>query len=189
MPARSPGFVSAARSRLRIVVAAATLLAACGADGPHDREPVPRVPESDPAMSAAFAGAAASLDEFLARWRSPPPGAESFSVKIGLRDTSDAPGYAVVRPPAAIHDPVEFFWTRGLRRDGDDFAAEIDNDADLLHNVSSGATIHFGRQDIADWTYFQDGKVVGNFTACPALAHASAAERREMTQRYGISCD
>lgn len=189
MPAPSPRFVAAAGSVLRIAVVAATLLAAGGAGHPQDRDPVPRVPRGDPAMAAAFARAAASFEDFLARWRRPPAGAELFSVKIGLRDTPDAPGYAVVPPPAQVDGPVEWFWVSGLRRVGDGFAAEIDNDAELLHNVRHGATIHFGRQDIADWTYFQNGKVVGNFTACPALAHASAAERRDMKERFGIDCD
>ena len=184
-----PRFISAARAPLRMMAVAATLLAACGAVHPQDREPVPLVPRGDPAMLAAFSRAAASFDEFLAKWRTPPPGAEGFSVKIGLKDTSAAPGYATVRPPALVRDPVEWFWTSRLRRDGDSFTAEIDNDAELLHNVSQGATVRFTRQDIGDWMYLQNGKVVGNFTACPALAHASAAEKRQMKERYGIDCD
>ena len=37
--------------------------------------------------------------------------------------------------------------------------------------------------------YLQDGKIVGNATACPALAHASAEERRQMKEQYGLDCD
>jgi uncharacterized protein YegJ (DUF2314 family) len=181
--------MSAARAPLRIVAAAATLLAACGAVYPQDREAVPRAPTGDPAMAAGFARAAASFDAFLVTWRAPPPGAKGFTVKIGLRDTSAAPRYAIVPPPALVPDPVEWFWTSGFRRDGDGFAAEISNDADLLHNVLEGATIDFTRQDIGDWMCLQDGKIVGNFTTCPALAHASAAERRQMKEQYGIDCD
>ncbi len=40
------------------------------------------------------------------------------------------------------------------------------------HNVTMGQTIHFTRADIGDWMYFQNGKIIGNATACPALAHA-----------------
>jgi hypothetical protein len=45
------------------------------------------VPKSDPAMSAAFTRAAASLDGFLKAWRDPPPGAKAFAIKIGLADS------------------------------------------------------------------------------------------------------
>jgi hypothetical protein len=36
--------------------------------------------------------------------------------------------------------------------------------------------------------FFQDAKIVGNALACPALAHASAEERRQMKEQYGLAC-
>jgi uncharacterized protein YegJ (DUF2314 family) len=174
-----------ARFRIAIVALAAT----CSSAFALDANPVPKVPKRDPAMSAAFARATATLNEFLAKWRNPPPGAEGFSVKVGLMDISAAPGYAIVRPNSGVSDPVEWFWTDGLRQEGEGFVAEIGNKADMLRNVSGGETVHFMRQDIGDWMYFQDGKIVGNATACPALAHATAEERRQMKEQYGINCD
>lgn len=175
-------------ARLRIAIVAG-LAATCGAAFALDANPVPRVPKADPAMSAALAHAAATLNEFLAKWRNPPAGAEGFSVKIGLMDIATAPGYAIVSPDSGVSDPVEWFWTDSLRQDGEGFVAEIGNKADMLRNVSGGETVHFTRQDIGDWMYLQNGKIVGNATACPALAHASAEERREMKEQYGIDCD
>ncbi len=154
-----------------------------------DPNPVPRVPKGDPAMSAAFVHAAAGLDGFLAKWRNPPPGSERFAVKIGLQDAPGAPGYVLVRPGALAVGQVEWFWASSLLVDGADFSARLGNDAELLHNVSFGQTIHFARQDIGDWTYWQNGKIIGNATACPALAHATAQERRQMKEQYGLACD
>jgi uncharacterized protein YegJ (DUF2314 family) len=154
-----------------------------------DSNPVPKVPKGDPAMNAAFARAAATLDGFLAKWRDPPPGSQRFSVKIGLSDAPGAPGYAIVRPDAPTADRVEWFWANNLRAEGAGFSARLSNDAETLHNVSFGQTIHFVRQDIGDWMYFQDGKIIGNATACPALAHASAEERRQMREQYGLACE
>jgi uncharacterized protein YegJ (DUF2314 family) len=151
-----------------------------------DPNPIPKVPKGDPAMSAAFAHAAAGLDGFFAAWRNPPPGAERFSIKIGLIDTPEAPGYAVVRPGAP--GAIEWFWTRDLRVAGAGFSARLANDPDRLHNVSYGQTIHFARENIGDWMYWRDGRIVGNATACPALAHASAEERRRMKEQYGLDC-
>jgi uncharacterized protein YegJ (DUF2314 family) len=139
-------------------------------------------------MNAAFAHAAAGLDGFFAMWRNPPPGAEGFSVKIGLTDAPGAPGYAIVRPGMSAPGQVEWFWTHNLRGEGVGFSAQIGNDAEELHNVSIGQTVHFVRQDIGDWMYFQNGKIIGNATACPALAHASAEERRQMKEQYGLEC-
>ena len=178
------------RVGLKILMSAALLLALC--QGPAlagDPNPVPKVPTGDPAMSAAFAHAAAGLDDFFSKWRNPPPGAERFTVKIGLVDTPAAPGYAIIRPGAAAAGLVEWFWTSDLRAEGAGFSAKISNDPDDLRNVSFGQTIHFTRADIGDWMYFQNGKIVGNATACPALAHASAEERRQMKEQYGLDCE
>ncbi len=90
-------------ARFRIVIVAmASSAANCGSALALDANAVPKVPKGDPAMSAAFARAAASLDEFFAKWRNPPSGAEGFSVKIGLMNIATAPGYAIVQPDSAV---------------------------------------------------------------------------------------
>jgi uncharacterized protein YegJ (DUF2314 family) len=144
-----------------------------------DPNPVPSVPKGDPAMLAAFARAAANLDEFLAKWR-----AEGFTVKIGLMDRSAAPGRAFVKPGASLAAPVEWFWTHNLRQNSDGFTAEIANDAEIVRNVSAGDTISFSRQDIADWMCFQDGKIVGDATACPG---AGPSRGRRTTSNEGVA--
>jgi uncharacterized protein YegJ (DUF2314 family) len=151
--------------------------------------PTYKVEAFDPDMVQAFAKARAGLDHFLAIWRNRPAGAEGFSVKIGLRDTPGDPGYAIVQPLADPPGPVEWFWTRNLRTEGDGFVAEINNDAEDLHNISAGQTIHFVRADIGDWMYQQNGKIIGNATACPALAHATPEVRRQMKEQFGLGCE
>ncbi len=183
---REAGF----RALSKVALLAAVLLASAHwtsavADDPN---PVAKVPKRDPAMSAAFARAAATLDDFLAKWRDPPAGAERFVVKIGLTDAAGAPGYAVVRPDAPVPGPVEWFWATDLRVNGADFSARLGNDPERLRNVTRGQIVHFARQDIGDWMYRRYGKIVGNATACPALARASAEERREMKEKYGLDC-
>ncbi|MGD0639348.1 MAG: DUF2314 domain-containing protein [Roseiarcus sp.] len=174
---------------MKVLTAAALLsaLAPSGVAFAGDPNPVPLVPKGDPAMNAAFAHAAATLDDFLAKWRHPPPGAEQFSVKIGLQDTPSAPGYTVVRPGAP--GAIEWFWTDNLRVDGTGFSAQLSNDPERVRNVSFGQTVRFTREDIGDWMYWQNGKIVGNATACPALAHATAEDRRQMKEQYGLVCD
>jgi uncharacterized protein YegJ (DUF2314 family) len=155
----------------------------------EDPNPVPKVPKRDAAMSAAFAKAAAGLDDFLANWRHPPRGADRFVVKIGLMDVAGAPGYAVVKPDAPVVQIVEWFWAGDLKEEGTGFSGRLSNKPESLYNVAYGQTIHFTRQDIGDWMYQLNGKIVGNATACPALAHASVQERRAMKEQYGIDCD
>jgi uncharacterized protein YegJ (DUF2314 family) len=152
-------------------------------------DPVPLVRKGDPAMSAAFARAAATLDAFLAVWRRPPSGASGFAVKIGLADGKDATGFVVVRPDSEATTFVEWFWCGELQGDGERFTARVHDEPESLRNVRYGQVVRFTRADIGDWMYWRDGKIVGNVTACPALAHATAQERRQMKDRYGIVCD
>jgi uncharacterized protein YegJ (DUF2314 family) len=190
LPTR-PNFV-AARTAFKVRLSAAVLLLIVSRSGTAlagDPNPVTMVPKGDPAMTAAFAHAAAGLDGFLAKWRTPPPGADRFAVKIGLVDAPGAPGYAFVLPGEGAASQVEWFWVIDLHSEGATFSGRIGNDPEWLRNVSGGQTIHFTRQDIGDWMYFQNGKIIGNATVCPALAHASAEERRQMREQYGLACD
>jgi uncharacterized protein YegJ (DUF2314 family) len=153
-------------------------------------EPTPtHVPHMDPAMTAAFVRAAAGLDMFFKTWRNPPPGAERFAVKIGLIESPAPPGYAVVRPNNGGEAIVEWLWLNNLHADGADLSGRLADDPEAIHAVSLGQVIHFTKEDIGDWMYRQNGKIIGNATACAALAHASSEERQQVKDHYGIACD
>jgi uncharacterized protein YegJ (DUF2314 family) len=184
----------AGRVILKICLTAAVLLLALSYSGTalaNDPNPVPKVPMGDPAMTAAFAHARLGLEGFLLIWRHPPPGADRFAVKIGLMDAPGVPGYVIVSPvdDATQNGRIEWFWVVDLHSEGAGFSGQIGNDPEWLRNVSSGQTIHFARQDIGDWMYMQHGKIIGNATACPALAYDSAEERRQMKEKFGLACD
>jgi len=169
-----------------MLVFAATL----GAAQAEDATPSVKVPLRDPAMATAFAKAASTLDEFLVKWRDPPAGSKYFTVKIGIQDTATPPGYSLVLPGAGEgDDKIEWFWTAGLSEEGSGFSALLSNEPETVHNVKNGQMIHFERRHIGDWMYVQNGKIVGNATACPALAHASAAERKDAMDGYGLNCE
>ena len=94
-----------------------------------------------------------------------------------------------MRPNSATSAIVEWFWVNNLHADDAGFSGRLANDPESLHNVSLGQTIHFTKEDIGDWMYRQDGKIIGNATACAALAHASAEEQQQVKEQYGIDCD
>lgn len=169
------------------VLTAALAVAAGPAAGVETNDPMANVPHGDPAMAAAYQKAQATLDVFLTAWRHPPAGATGFAIKVGIVDTATPPGFAIVRPGES-RGIVEYFWVGALRETSTGFAGEIHNQPDTVRNLSVGQKIVFARNDIADWTYFQGDRIVGNMTACPALAHASAAERQLMHEKYGLDC-
>ena len=156
---------------------------------PDGVDPFPLVRKGEPARSAAFTRAAATLGVFLAAWRHPSSGATGFAVKLGLADAQDSTGFTLVRPDSEATAFVEWFWCGELQGDGERFTARIHNEPDSLRNVRYGQVVRFTQADIGDWMYWRDGKIVGNATECPALAHASMQERRQMKDQYGIDCD
>ena len=139
-------------------------------------------------MTAAFQRAAATFDIFLDVWRRPPADASGFAVKLGLVDAKDGRGFGVVRPDSEPKALVEWFWCGDIAGDGERFTARIGNEPETLRNVRYGQVVAFTRADVGDWMYWRNGKMIGNSTACAALAHASTEERREMKVKYGVDC-
>jgi uncharacterized protein YegJ (DUF2314 family) len=157
-----------------------------GPSAAENSDPVFGVKAGDPMMLAAYAKARTGLDGFLQQWKDAKD-KDRFFVKIGIEDAGDS--YAIVPSNKFGTSNGEFFWLAGLKQDGDRYTASINNEPVSIRNVSNGQTIAFGKNDIADWMYMEDGKMNGNFTACPALKNAPEAQRKEIIEQYGLSCD
>lgn len=147
------------------------------------------VPTGDAAMSAAFAKARAGVDDFLARLRNPPAGSSAFSVKIGLIDTQTGPGFAIVRPDQPGETKVEWFWISHLREVDGGYEGLIDNEPESIRNIHDHQIIRFVTDDIGDWMYLQNGRIVGNATLCPELVYAPESDRQMMRDRFGVVCE
>lgn len=129
--------------------------------------------EGDPAMERAFAKARETLDGFLKAASDRAPGADGFAVKIALREGSQ----------------TEFVWISPFRVEGDKFAGRLNNTPRLVTSYRSGQEVSFARAQIADWLYIENGRMKGNFTACPLLAKSPPAEQEAFKKRFGLSCD
>ncbi len=169
-------------SKLSIVAACVFCLVLGGA---ARSENVVQVPGNDPEMSAAFGKARAGLDGFLVKLAAPPAGTKGYSVKVGIKDGPAPEGFSIGHPG---DQNVEYFWMTEVEPAGDGYKGVIDNEPDSIRNVSDGQTISFKKEDISDWMYFEGDKIKGNFTACPALRHASREEQETMRERFGFDC-
>ena len=136
------------------------------------RDEVVLVKAEDPAMTTAREKARATLDTFLAAYAAPVAGSRAYSVKVKVSD-----GKA-----------VEYFWVKKLRREGDGFAGNIDNEPETVHSVKNGQEIRFARAEVTDWMYLDNGKMRGNFTACALLGRETPAEREKFRKAYGLDC-
>jgi uncharacterized protein YegJ (DUF2314 family) len=132
------------------------------------------VATDDPAMRKAFDSARATIDEFLAKLKSPPAGTGGFAVKVGVRAGSD----------------IEYLWVGNLSIDGDRLGGRVDNEPRTVKTVRAGDTFTFARGDIVDWLYIDRPRrrMHGNFTACALMAREPPKEAAALRKRLGLSC-
>lgn len=161
---------------LRVMISLVALLAGpSGAQTLIDkaaRDDTARVESGDPEMTAAIAKARAGLDVFLARADDPGDNQRDFSVKVKV----------------PLRDHSEFLWLRPFVRDGDHFVGRVVNTPRDIANLKYGDRLAFERKDIADWSYKQNGRVIGNYTACVLIAREPPEQRAAFRDTYGIDC-
>lgn len=132
-----------------------------------------RVPRGDPDMEAAFRKARATLDQFLKIIRERRGTITSYAVKVPIRQD----------------DRTEYFWVNELEQRDKKFIGRISNAPRSITNISEGQRISFERRDIVDWLYRENGRMVGNYTACALIKRAKPADAEEFKKRYGLNCD
>jgi uncharacterized protein YegJ (DUF2314 family) len=142
------------------------------------------IPANDPEMAAAAAQAYAGLDGFLAKLADPPAGTEKYSVKIGIIDQGD--GFALTgRKPL---ENVEYVWLGNVQATSDGLKGTIGNQLTIVKNVYAGQEITLTKDDVFDWMYVEDGKIVGNATACPLIRRGPKEELEYYRTTYGLEC-
>ncbi len=138
------------------------------------RDEVVSVPEGDADMAEAFRKARATLPEFFALAQNPKPSMSGFSIKVGV--PADSGNH-------------EFFWIRPFERNGDQFSGQLRNTPRDVKALKIGDTIQFKEAEIVDWTYRDNGKMKGNFTACALLKRDTKANAEAFMKQYGFDCD
>ena len=131
--------------------------------------------DEEPAMKRAFERARASLDDFLSKAKTPPPGLSAFSVNVGVRQGKE----------------VEYFWINDFSEVGDSFEGEIGNTPQMVKTVKLGQRYRFTRGEIVDWLYIDrtQRKMVGNFTYCALLTKESRKEAEASRKRFNFDCE
>ncbi len=123
---------------------------------------VVQVADDDAAIKAAMAKARASLPAFWKAFDKPGPGEAAFNLKVSLMAPSKR---------------IEHVWVNALARAADGkFTGRIDNEPQDMTGAKAGDVVTFSEANISDWMFTRDGKIVGNETMRPLLAHMSKEE-------------
>ena len=131
------------------------------------------VPKDDSDMESAFRKARATLKEFLALVVAPRPSITNYAVKIGIPDREN----------------VEYFWiSRFVQIDGL-LIGKIDNTPRSVKNVRKGERISFKESDVVDWLYRENGKMIGDYTACALIKKEPKEHAEAFKKQHGLNCD
>jgi len=137
----------------------AGILVSCS-DSSSSADRTIRVEEDDAEMKAAINKARESLPRFWQSFEHPQPGETNFALKVKITDPHG----------------TEHFWASNLERKNGKIMGTIDNDPNIVRRVKFGDRITIPEEDISDWTYIRDDKIVGNYTLRVLFKHMSPRE-------------
>src|SRR5262245_35147483 len=130
-----------------LLVGAIFLTLACNRDAdPSNWDKTINVSDNDPEMNAAIGKARNSLPQFWQVFEHPTRGESDFFIKVRIKDANG----------------TEHFWITDIERKDGHISGRINNDPNIVKNVKDGDRIEIPQQDISDWMYYRDGKMVGN---------------------------
>ena len=138
------------------------------------RDEIVLVEKSDPVMAAAMRKARVSLPEFFELAKARRPSITTMAIKVGVREDANN---------------VEYFWINPFDKTATGYTGIINNTPRTVKSVKYRDRIQFAESEIVDWTYTENGKMQGNYTACAILSKESAAERDAFKARYGLDCN
>ena len=161
-----------------------TGIAGCGGDQPGaptqghtverpDNPPVTFVEESDPQMTAAIGQARATVDQFIAALHDPTNSQTDFSIKLAVADG----------------EQVEHMWLTDVRYADGKFTGQIANEPLELTTVSLGDDAEIARDQISDWMYVDDGRLVGGYTIRRLRDSMPPDKRRELDESVPFTLD
>jgi uncharacterized protein YegJ (DUF2314 family) len=133
-------------------------LSSCS-DG-NNKDKVINVAEDDPDMSVAITKARSLLPQFWQVFGHHEHGETDFCLKFKITDNGQ----------------TEHFWAVNVERKDTKIFGTINNDPEIIRNVKIGDRIPIPEDDISDWLYMQNGKMVGNYTLRVLFKQMSASE-------------
>ena len=125
-----------------------------------------RVTDDDKAMERAVETAQRTVGDFIAVLRSPKDTQRRFAVK----------------KPFVEGDSVEHIWLNDVSFDGYRFHGKVDNEPVDIKGVSLGDEVAVWPNEISDWMYIEDGRLVGGYTISAMCRNMSPAEKTQFEE-------
>lgn len=121
---------------------------------------------NDKAMERAVQKARRTVNKLIVVLRSPKANQSRFAVK----------------KPFLEGDKVEHIWVNEISFDGRVFHGKIDNIPLHIKGVRLGQKVTLSPNEISDWMYVQDGRLVGGYTIHAMCKNMSPAEKKKFEE-------
>lgn len=139
-----------------LLLSVSYLGAGCDKQQPRSGEVVERegepaityVESDDPKMLAAIDKARKTFGEFKTAFEKKTPQQDFFSVKLLVEEG----------------EHQEHVWTTPVRFEADEYYGTLDNEPYQIKKYVVGDELHAPVDQISDWMYVEDGKLVGGYT-------------------------
>jgi uncharacterized protein YegJ (DUF2314 family) len=110
--------------------------------------PYYEVPNDHTVMHRAVTQARKTVGEFITALKHPAPGQQDFEVK----------------KPFIQGNEVEHIWLSDVRFVGNRFQGRVDNQPRKIRGLKLGQLVSVNPNEISDWLYIDNGKLVGGYT-------------------------
>lgn len=126
-----------------------------------------QVSDNDKQMDRAVENAQRNLAFFIAALRAKKSGDTVFEIKKGFIDGNN----------------VEHLWVKEVTYDGKKFHGKIDNQPLEVKNAHAGARVTVSPEEVVDWMFLKDGKLIGGYTTRVLYARLTPEEKAEFDKR------
>src|SRR6202011_4255901 len=120
-----------------------------------------KVSDDDNQMDRAVENAQRTLGFFMAALRAKKDGDTVFEIKKGFIDG----------------DKVEHLWIKKVTYDGKNFHGQIDNQPVEVKNVHRGQRVTVPAEQVTDWMFLKNGKLIGGYTTRVLYARLSPEDK------------
>ncbi len=120
------------------------------------------------AMEKAMDEAVEKLDNFLAALKAPKKNQDQFAIKFFVE----------------VKDEAELLWLNEPKFEKGVFTGKLANQPAIAKHLKMGEVIKVKEDDVVDWMYVEDGKLVGGYTIRVQRKFIQAAELKKFDEQF-----
>ena len=132
-----------------------------------------QVAEKDAEMDRAVRMARRHLRTFITALQNPSAGQRDFEVK----------------KPFVQGDHVEHIWLSDVQYSGKRFHGRVDNKPQEIKGLKMGTRVSVNPDEISDWLYVDNGKLVGGYTIRVLCTSCNATAKQRMERQGKFTVD